>query len=154
MNGTEGKSEETITAVPLGAGIESREQTPAWSTACCTRFHNGTPLAMTSMRRLSGRCSGTLRFRRSTLQATAAPAPLHTRAVARSRGSPRVRSKPRDCHQAHPGDNGNGTWQHLAGVGAAGAAAEGRKAGGPLFLPWNVSVWLVDCHTNRFPERF
>ena len=48
---------------------------------------------MTSMGRSSGRCTRTLRCRRSTLQTTAAPASLHTRAAARSRGTPRFRSK-------------------------------------------------------------
>ena len=64
------------------------------STASWAPPHSGRPLAMTSMRRSSWRAGSTFKFLTSTLRATAAPASLHTRAAARSRGPPLARKKP------------------------------------------------------------
>ena len=78
---------------------ESRADASVVSTASCTALYNSKLLVLTSMRRSSGRCTWTMRFRGRTSQATAALASLHTRAAARSRGSPRVCSNP-DLGQA------------------------------------------------------
>ena len=51
-----------------GRPRESQADTGVVSTASCAPPHHGKPLAMTSMRRSSGRCTYTLRSRSSTLQ--------------------------------------------------------------------------------------
>ena len=71
-----------------------RGETSVVSTASWAPAHSGRPLAMASMRRLSWRAGSTFKSLTSTLRATAAPASLRARAVARSRGPPLARKMP------------------------------------------------------------
>ena len=71
-----------------------RGDTRVVSTASCAPCQNGKAFAITSIRRSSVRCVFVLRSLTRTFVLTAAPASLHTLAIAFSKAIPRVRRAP------------------------------------------------------------
>ena len=106
-----------------------RGETSVVSTASWAPPHSGRPLAMTSMRRSSWRAGSTFKSLTSTLRATAAPASLHTRAAARSRGPPLARKMPERGQAARWSPQGSrcARQRHLAEVSGRGKRSLRRR---------------------------
>ena len=84
-----------------GSPVLVKGETRVVSTASCAPLYRGSPCAMASIRRLSSLLVVvTLRSVTRTCVRTLAPASLHTRAAARSRGPALLRNAPDVAHAA------------------------------------------------------